>query len=392
MQLTPPRLAFRVDRPLELQGWRVLDIDAAVPLTRVDRCPGDEIELRTLCTFIGRDENVIVRVGCCPACGHVSYIDRPTAAWMNDYYLDSWDADDVEARSEKRLRKLTSTKKREKSVVTLAKALPVDKSRPVCEIGVGWGLSSKHLLEAGFAQVVGTETSKHRADVVRNGLGVPVFTAPFESAETGRQLEAFAPFSVIVSNHVFEHTYHPGDVFRAAGRLQAEGDYLIVAVPNQQTEQAMSVLFFLPHLHSFTRASLERTAARHGYVVHDDRQMHPKQVLLVFRKAAAVRTEAPLLEGVFDATVARYTIELGLDRRLFGPRRLWWLSRGGATGQRWMLGRGALEETRWRQWLERHAYDSVRSIAIGGARRRRTTVGDSPLEIQFAGPIGLFYK
>jgi hypothetical protein len=62
----------------------VLDIDAAVPLTRVDRCPGDEIELRTLCTFIGRDENVIVRVGCCPACGHVSYIDRPTAAWMND--------------------------------------------------------------------------------------------------------------------------------------------------------------------------------------------------------------------------------------------------------------------------------------------------------------------
>jgi 2-polyprenyl-3-methyl-5-hydroxy-6-metoxy-1,4-benzoquinol methylase len=392
MQLMPPRLAFRVDRPVELHGWRVLDIDATVPLTRVGRCPGDEVDLRTLCTFTGRDQNVVVRVGCCPACGHVSYIDRPTAPWMNDYYLDSWDADDVETRSEKRLRKLKSTKKREKSVVTLAKALPVDKSRPVCEIGVGWGLSSKHLLDAGFARVVGTETSKHRADVVRSGLGVPVFTAPFESAETGQHLEAFAPFSVIVSNHVFEHTYHPGEVFAAASRLQSDGDFLIVAVPNQQTEQAMSVLFFLPHLHSFTRASLERTAARHAYVVHDDSHMHPKQVLLVFRKTAAVRTEAPVLDGVFDATLAQYTIELGLDRRVFGPRRLWWLSRGGATGQRWMLGQGAFEEARWQRWLERQGHDSVRSIAIRGAGRRRTTVENSPLEIQFSGPIGLFYK
>jgi 2-polyprenyl-3-methyl-5-hydroxy-6-metoxy-1,4-benzoquinol methylase len=311
---------------------------------------------------------------------------------MNDYYLESWDADDVDVRSEKRLRKLTSTKKREKSVVRLAKALPVDKSRPVCEIGVGWGLSSRHLLEAGFSQVVGTETSKHRADVVRSGLGVPVFTAPFESAETSERLAAFAPFSVIVSNHVFEHTYHPGEVFAAAARLQAEGDYLIVAVPNQQTEQAMSVLFFLPHLHSFTRASLERTAARHGYVVHDDSQMHPKQVLLVFRKAAGVRTEATPLEGVFPATVARYTAELGLDRWRIGRRRLWWVSRGGATGQRGMLGRGRFEERRWRRWLEREGLDSVRALAIRGAGRRRTSVTQSPFEIQFAGPIGLFYK
>jgi cyclopropane fatty-acyl-phospholipid synthase-like methyltransferase len=390
--VTPRQLAFRVEGPLELHGWRVLDIDATVPLTRVERCPAGDADLRTLCTFVGRDANVTVRVGCCPSCGHVSYIDRPTAAWMNDYYLDSWDAEDVEARSEKRLRKLTSTKKREKSVVTLAKALPVDKSRPLCEIGVGWGLSLKHLIDAGFERAVGTETSKHRADVVRSGLGVPVFTAPFESAETRKQLASFAPFSVIVSNHVFEHTYHPGDVFAAAAALQADGDYLIVAVPNQQTEQAMSVLFFLPHMHSFTQASLARTAARHGYVVHDDSHMHPKQVLLVFRKTAATTAEAPALDPAFDATVAQYATELGLDRWHIGTRRLWWLSRGGATGQRWMLGSGRWEEARWRQWLEREGHDSVRALAIRGARRRRTTVSQSPFEIQFAGPIGLFYK
>ena len=385
--------AFRVERPLELHGWRVLEIDGTVPLTRVERCPGDSTELRTLCTFISRDERVVVRVGCCPSCGHVSYVDRPTATWMNAYYLDSWDAgDDVEARADKRLRKLSSTKKREKSVVTVAKALPVDRSRPICEIGVGWGLSSRHLLEAGFSQVIGTETSKHRADVVRSGLGIPVLTAPFESAEAYRELAAFAPFSLIVSNHVVEHTYHPEEVFSAATHLQSEGDYLIVAVPNQRTEQAMSVLFFLPHLHSFTEASLERTAARHGYVVHDNSHMHPKQVLLVFRKANVERRMTAASEGAFEATVARYSSELGLDRWRLGPRRLWWLSRGGATGQRSMLGPRAFEESRWQRWLARQGHDSVRSIAVRSVLRRRTTTRESPLEIQFAGPIGLFYK
>jgi 2-polyprenyl-3-methyl-5-hydroxy-6-metoxy-1,4-benzoquinol methylase len=389
--MTHRRLALRVERPLELLGWQVLDIDDTVPLTTVAHCPADDSELRTLATFVGQDPTVHLRIGCCNSCGHVSYIDRPTPDWMNRYYLDSWDADDVEARSEKRRHKLGSSRKREKSVVTLAKALPVDKSRPVCEIGVGWGLSAKHLLEAGFSKVVGTETSKHRADVVRSGLGVPVFTAPFESAETSEQLAAFAPFSVIVSNHVVEHTYHPGEVFAAAARLQAEGDYLIVAVPNQQTEQAMSVLFFLPHLHSFTRASLERTAARHGYVVHDDSHMHPKQVLLVFRKSnLAPAAAAPL--NSFESVVAKYTAELALERWRLGRRRLWWLARGGATGQRWMFGPGSYEEARWRSWLQRQGHERTRSIAVRTPLVRRTDGHASPFEIQFAGPIRLFYK
>jgi len=163
-------------------------------------------------------------------------------AW---YRAESWDAADVEDRSERRQRKLGSTRKREKTVVTLAKSLPVDRARPVCEIGSGWGVSLRHLLEGGFSRVVGIEPSRHRADVVRNALGVPVHTAAFESAETQRLLAEQGPFSIILSNHALEHTYDPGQVFAAASQLQREGDHLIVAVPNQETEQVMSALFRL---------------------------------------------------------------------------------------------------------------------------------------------------
>ena len=386
------RLGLRVEAPIDLHGWKVIDIDANVPLTTVFACPADGATMRTLCTFTSDADPVRVRLGCCPTCGHVAYVDRPTEAWMNQYYLESWDANDVQARTENRQGRLLSTRKREKTVVTVAKSLDVDKRRPVCEIGSGWGVSLRHLMEGGFSRVVGTEASKHRAAVVRAGLGVPVYTAPFESTETQQALAEQGPFSIVVSNHVLEHTFHPGNVIEAAASLQREGDYLIVAVPNQETEQVMSVFFFLPHLHSFTQASLERTAARCGYAVVNNKYIHPKQLLLVLRKTDRTFPEKSPIAGVFERAVEKYTKELALDQWRAGLRRLWWLRRGGLTGQRWMMGSGPIEKARWARWVERQGYDLPRSIAVRSLGRRRTTVEESQFEIQFGGPVGLFCK
>jgi 2-polyprenyl-3-methyl-5-hydroxy-6-metoxy-1,4-benzoquinol methylase len=369
------RLGFVVERPLELRGWTALDIADQVPLAEVAECPAGDGALRVLATFVDSEGRPRIRLGCCPSCGHVTYIDRPTTQWMDQYYLESWDGHDIEKRSSSRERKLETSGKKEKTVVALAKGLDVDRARPVCEIGSGWGLSLKHLLDAGFSTVVGTESSKHRAGVIERTLNVPVVTAPFESPDCQRVLAAHGPYSVILTNHVMEHTYDPADVLEAAARLQEIGDYLIVAVPNQQTEQPMSVFFFLPHLHSFTRVSLQRAAARHGYVVVDDRYTGSKQLVYVFQKQKD-----------------RYVRAFALDRRLFGRRRLWWLRRGGPTGQRWMLGSGAWEERRWARAVEREGLGEPRSIAIRSLRHRRTTPVQSPFEIQFSGPVSLFSK
>ena len=130
--------------------------------------------------------------------------------------------------------------------MALAKNLPVDRERPVCELGCGWGESLEHLRRAGFTRLVDTEASQHRAAAVRAALDVSALTGAFESAATQRELAALAPYSIIVSSHVLEHTYAPADVIAAAASLQQTGDYLIIAMPNQEGEPPMGVLFFLP--------------------------------------------------------------------------------------------------------------------------------------------------
>jgi 2-polyprenyl-3-methyl-5-hydroxy-6-metoxy-1,4-benzoquinol methylase len=389
--LSPRQLGFVVERPLELRGWTTLEFNEQVPLAEIVECPAGDGALRVLATFVDRSGRSRIRLGCCPACGHVTYIDRPTVEWMDSYYLESWDGHDVEDRSSARERKLETSRKREKTVVTLAKELDVDRARPVCEIGSGWGLSLKHLLAGGFSRVVGTESSRHRADVIERALKVPIFTASFESSACQRALAGQGPYSIILTNHVMEHTYDPSQVLEAAASLQNVGDYLIVAVPNQKTEQPMSVFFFLPHMHSFTRTSLQRAAARHGYTVVNDSHTGSKQLVYVFQKQHAAPAVAAT-EGVFDQAVDRYVRAFALDRRRFGLRRLWWLRRGGPTGQRWMMGSGAWEERRWQKTVEREGFGEPRSIAIRSLRRRYTTADQSPFEIQFNGPVSLFSK
>ena len=386
------RLGFVFDRPLDLRGWTTLDIGAQVPLAEVKECPAGDGLLRVLATFVNDSGQTRIRLGCCEACGHVTYIDRPTAQWMGDYYLESWDGHDIEERAGGRERKLEKSRKREKTVVTLARELAVDRSRPVCEIGSGWGLSLRHLLDAGFSRVVGTESSRHRAGVIERALRVPIITASFESPDCRRQLREQGPYSIILTNHVMEHTYDPCQVLEAAAGLQETGDYLIVAVPNQETEQPMSVFFFLPHMHSFTRASLRRAAARHGYVVVDDRHTGSKQVVYVFQKQKAKPPIGEAVERVFERAVDHYVRAFALDRRRVGLRRLWWLRRGGPTGQRWMFGYAPWDERRWARIVARERYDDPRSVAIRSLRRRHTTVDQSPFEIQFNGPVSLFSK
>ena len=193
-----------------------------------------------------------------------------------------------------------------------------------------------------------------------------------------------------------EHTYDPDKVLGAAAGLQGPGDYLIVAVPNQKTEQPMSVFFFLPHLHSFTRASLERAAARHGYAVVDDRHTGSKQLVYVFRKqrnpAAEADNPAPE-DGIFERTVEHYVRAFSLDRWRVGLRRLWWFRRGGPTGQRWMLGTGSVGRASLGPDLSRGITTTIlvrsRSGRSGDAH---TSAEESPFEIQFSGPVRLFVK
>jgi 2-polyprenyl-3-methyl-5-hydroxy-6-metoxy-1,4-benzoquinol methylase len=389
--LSPRRLGFVIEEFLELQGWRPLAIDGTVPLIEVAACPADGMSLGTLCTLFDRSGNQQIRIGCCPRCGHVTYIDRPTKDWVDEYYLSSWDSHNLESRMDRRQRHLSAKLPGEKTGVRIALGLDINRSRPVCEIGCGYGANMQHLANAGFSHVVGTEASEHRAAVVRQVFGFDVFTAPFESEETQGALARRAPFSLIYSHHVLEHTYHPDLVIGAASRLQGAGDYLIVSVPNHEQEPSMGVLLFMPHIHSFTRASMQTLAARFGYELVDDSHMHPKNVNLAFRKVQHAPAPPPA-EDLLASAVEKYVHTLHLKSWFPGRRRLWWSRRADKAGQTWMLWNPRLDARHWDAVVRRHGYELHRSAMITNLRKRRTSVDESPLEIQFSGELNLLLK
>lgn len=384
---------FRIDDYLDLQGWQVVDL-AAVPLAEVPACPADGTPLKTLCTLTSGAGDTRVRIGCCPDCGHITYVDRPTQEWIYRYYLETWDSAATRTTAEGRaaaLEKLSRAGQAiEHATVRLARELPIDRSLPVCEIGCGFGVSLRQLAASGFVRLVGIEASRHRGDIARSG-GFDVLTTPFESPETRDDLHARGPFALILSFHALEHTYHPDAVFAAASALQEPGGHLIVSVPNQEGEPSMGVLMFLPHLHSFTSASLARLAAQHGYEVSNASANTAKTLNMVFRRAAR---PAPVAAdaGAYGRALQKVVTGLELDRPHVGRRRLWWSRRSDIAGQVWAGPPVLWGHLNWKRFVKRERIDKPRSVLITSLRSNGTTPNESPVEIQYRRQVGLFFK
>jgi hypothetical protein len=156
----------------------------------------------------------------------------------------------------------------------------------------------------------------------------------------------------------------------------------------------MSVLFFVPHLHSFTRTSLERLAARFGYALCDDSQTHPKNLNLAFQKRAEpVPQGSAERDAPFDDAARKFTDGPQLGRRFILPRPLWWQTRStDRAGHLWMIGPEQFQARRWTHELARAGVEHPRTARILPLGRRLTSIADSPLEIQLAGGLTLLFK
>lgn len=389
---------FRIEEYFDLEGWRVVDL-ADVPMAQVAACPADETPLTPICTLTSTDRAMRVRVGCCPQCGHISYMDRPTQEWIYRYYLDTWDAasgrsssEGMAAAADKAARAADATVH---ATVRLAQGLPFDRTRPVCEIGCGYGTSLHQLAASGFTRLVGIEASRHRAEITASA-GFDVLTTPFEAPETQDALRSRGPFGLIFTFHALEHTYHPDRVFAAASKLQEPGAHLIVSVPNQEGEPSMGVLMFLPHLHSFTEASLARLAARFGYEVAETSANTAKTLNMVFTRAgpstslgAGRAARVPAEERPYERAVDKLVSGLDLEARHVGRRRLWWSRRSDIAGQVWVGPPASIGRRNWNRFVERGEIHHPRSVLVSSLRPGRSA---APLDIQFRGSVGLFFK
>ena len=401
-------LGFRVLRPLTFDNLQKLVITDAIPFVYQRQCPAcadrDLAVLAILCEGDGKKK---IRVGYCPGCGYAGYIDRPTGEWIADFYSSGmWDKTRGQGE-EKSKRRITEVSRghfgKKNDTVRMIETIDVDRRQPVLEIGCGYGESLGQLKHMGFERLVGIEHSPRRADVAGSMGTAEVLTGAFEAPAIQRSLESRAPFSLIFSHHTLEHVYDPAEFVAHAGRLQREGDYLVLSVPNVIGESSMAILTFLPHLHSFSHAGLSQLLERSGYKVIDSSLTSTRILNMVARKNPGRSHPFPAAESDIGIKMReKISRGLGFDgSQLQSPlRRLWWYKKEDIGGQIVYFANPFLEALHYavasriiaRRFKDIVPNQELLSLEITDLDRKVMPGDTAPFLIQFDGPLFLLYK
>jgi SAM-dependent methyltransferase len=395
---TPTPIGFTIYDLAEFARVTIREVPADIPWQRQSHCPACREALVAVCSLVGQTEPPqVMRIGACQGCGYIGYIDRPSDGWIADFYATEWDSHIAHDASWVKAQPsiMTERKSSRRLAGMAAGQLPADKSRPALEIGCGYGNVLRHLREeAGFSHVVGVEHSPHRARAVTSAWDIPVVVGPFESDQVQEQLRHHAPFSLIVSHHVFEHVVD-GDAFIArAGELQKEGDYLVLAMPDVAGEHAGYITFYPPHLHSYSKKSIENLLNRHGYTVMTDHSPALDSMILVAQKGPVSATMFSDLPSSLQIAKAKLMRGLGVGM----------VPSSGLAMQRWLapgfgyddaqvtpISRMKWVFTKVSLWAQARLgrYTSAHTMLIGPLEKPLT---DTPIEIQWKGPLRLLFK
>lgn len=215
-------------------------------------CPIDGTPMETIAALVSLTLPETIRVGCCPRCGIVGYIDRPSQADIDRYYAETWMGQSV-GEAIAIAAGVAESEPNRKDAETLA-SLPVDRDLPVLEIGCGYGRTIHALQQAGFRSIDATEHCPARAEAVREIFGVNVT----EDMPQKR-------YGLIVSSHVIEHVSDPAGLIRACAERQEQGDWMIHSLPDFFWEPSVGILLFLPHLWSFKTFTFREMLWLAGY-------------------------------------------------------------------------------------------------------------------------------
>lgn len=321
-------------------------------------CPIDGTPLETIAGLVSLTLPEKIRVGCCPRCGLVGYIDRPSQSDIDRYYAETWMGEtfaDAHARA-----LYLSLFEPSESDARLLVDLPVDRSLPVLEIGCGYGRTINALQRTGFTSIDATEHCPARAEAVRQVFGVNVTTEIPDKR-----------YGLIVSHHVLEHLCDPAALIRECAKRQQQGDWMIHSLPNFVAEPSCGVLFFLPHLWSFSPHSLSAMAARDYRTI--DRQVNGMGLCGTFQRHPG--GEGRVIQPYVKLAINKFLHGLGL-----APQRsvLSWQRDGDGT---------ALKSLSYAQTAA--ASNFPRSIVVEPLER---FVTDAPIEIQFPERVQMFLK
>jgi 2-polyprenyl-3-methyl-5-hydroxy-6-metoxy-1,4-benzoquinol methylase len=191
-------------------------------------------------------------ISACADCEHIFFRRRPSPAWLEHYYSTDWDRVGRENAGPSRPRPDTKVLKFCDGHLT--------KGARILDCGAGFGTEILPFKEAGYA-AHGIERSEHRANFLRDTLGIPCAKTAIEDFADERG------FDLIFMNHVFEHVSDPRQVLSHIARLLVPNGLVYLAVPNQVCEHAPKSVHTIAHLHWFSLRSLTSILMRSGFEV-----------------------------------------------------------------------------------------------------------------------------
>jgi hypothetical protein len=91
----------------------------------------------------------------------------------------------------------------------------------------------------------------------------------------------------------------------------------------------------------------------------------------------------------YERALEKLVSGLDLDARHVGRRRLWWSRRSDIAGQVWVGPPASIGRRNWSRFVRRGEIHHPRSVLVSSLGPGRS---GTPLEIQFRGSVGLFFK
>lgn len=374
---------------------------AGVPMERREECDACKTQLSVLCTFISHKDRIRMRLGVCKTCGYIGYMDRPSKKWVDHFYTEEWDNAKLKNVCEEAPKIKFGLTKEQRDSVHLVETLNMPKGS-VCDIGCGNGAVLEEFSRMGFKTLLGVESSRYRAELTTARFGHHVAVGNFEDKAVVDELVRHGPIDVMYSFHVMEHVYDPHKFLSVAAKLQHDGGYIIFAMPDVEHEPCITTLFWLPHLHAYSRQALEKLLNTHGYEVVADNFSYNRLMI------AARKTVNP---------VARYHLEHDPMARTMARIEKWFSLNSLKPGVRYCAGyrnktyttslRSVSSSKSFDMFVQRleQLYDYVASRIFGKFRNIRSMVisrldgheritspTESPLEIQYDGPIEMLVR
>lgn len=292
---------------------------------------------------------------------------------------------------------------KQREALALALALDLPRESVLCDIGAGNGGVVNAYREAGFMNSFGVEHSRYRAALAKERFGFEYLVGEFGGSDLAEKLAQKKRVNLFFSYHVFEHLYDPDEAFAAMAKVQEEGDYVVLAVPNGYNEPVPTTLFWLPHLHGYTPMTLELLFNRHGYEVVGDLLEYPENIIIIAQKrTAASRRYALEKKNAPEYFLERFETFFHVDELAADTvRKLSWYKKGKGvypTALSWSPGWRAFDrlltygERVVRFFLARvfRVFSNKRSVVISG--REAVDGQTTPLAITFEGPIEMLIR